>query len=120
MLFLTNALAISLLTLTSHASRRVTQLRLLFSVSQMIPALPMLTLSPLLILLDLSIAFDTVNHLILLSTLSGLDVSGSAHSWIASYLAGRSYQVTWRGSVSAPRALTTGVPQGMFLGPQLN
>ncbi|KAK6311261.1 hypothetical protein J4Q44_G00193160 [Coregonus suidteri] len=38
--------------------------------------------------------------------------SGAAHSWIASYLTGRSYQVAWREAVSAPRALTTGVPQG--------
>ncbi|KAL1006176.1 hypothetical protein UPYG_G00068870 [Umbra pygmaea] len=42
---------------------------------------------------DLSAAFDTVNHHILLSTLSELGISGSAHSWIASYLAGHSYQV---------------------------
>ena len=64
------------------------------------------SLSSVLILLDLSFALDTVNHQILLSTLSGLGVSGSAYSWIASYLAGRSYQVTWRGSVSASCTLT--------------
>ncbi|KAM9436978.1 uncharacterized protein ACWYII_015092 [Salvelinus alpinus] len=67
--------------------------------------------SPLTVL-DLSAAFDTVNHQILLSTLSELGISGAAHAWIASYLTGRSYQVAWRESVSAPRALTTGVPQG--------
>ncbi|XP_045082914.1 uncharacterized protein LOC121587194 [Coregonus clupeaformis] len=41
-------------------------------------------------------AFDTVNHQILLSTLSELGISGAAHSWIASYLTGRSYQVANR------------------------
>jgi hypothetical protein len=77
------------------------------------------SLSSVLILLDLSTAFDPVNHQILLSTLSGLGVSVSPHYWIVSYLAGRSYQVTWRGSVSAPCTLTTGVPQGSVLSPLL-
>ncbi|KAM9528506.1 uncharacterized protein ACWYII_041189 [Salvelinus alpinus] len=76
--------------------------------------------SPLTVL-DLSAAFDTVNHQILLSTLSELGISGVLRrpTWIASYLTGRSYQVAWRESVSAPRALTTGVPQGSVLGPLL-
>uniref|UniRef100_A0A673WK06 Reverse transcriptase domain-containing protein n=1 Tax=Salmo trutta TaxID=8032 RepID=A0A673WK06_SALTR len=77
------------------------------------------SLSSALLLLDLSAAFDTVNHQILLSTLSELGISGVAHAWIASYLTGRSYQVAWRESVSAPRTLTTGVPQGSVLGPLL-
>ena len=63
-----------------------------------------------LILLDLSTAFD------------GITIRSSSppsQGWIASYLAGRSYQVTWRESVSAPQALPTGVPKVSVLGPLL-
>ena len=63
--------------------------------------------------------FDTVIHQILLSTLEGMGVSGSALSLFASYLTGRSYQVTLRESVSEPHRLTTGVLQGSVLGPLL-
>ena len=77
------------------------------------------SLSSVLILLDLSAAFDMVNHQLLISTLAEMGISGIALSWTASYLAERSYQVAWRGYVSAPHPLLTGVPQGSVLGPLL-
>jgi hypothetical protein len=77
------------------------------------------SLSSVLILLDLSAAFDTVNHQIFLATLAELGIADSALSWFRSYLTNKTYQVTWNGSLSKPCTLETGVPQGSVLGPLL-
>ncbi len=71
--------------------------------------------SSVLILLDLSAAFDTVNHQILL-ILSSLDITGIPLRWFESYLTGRSFRVAWGGEVSKAHKLVTGVPQGSVHG----
>ncbi|KAK3514069.1 hypothetical protein QTP70_002908 [Hemibagrus guttatus] len=91
----------------------------LLAVTEKLHAARSAKLSSVLILLDLSAAFDTVNHKTLLSTLRSLGICGTAWEWFASYLDGRSYQITWKGLTSAPHRLSTGVPQGSVLGPLL-
>ncbi|KAK2175289.1 hypothetical protein NP493_736g01024 [Ridgeia piscesae] len=75
--------------------------------------------SVLLVLLDLSAAFDTIDHTILLRRLSGYGLSGDVLAWLTSYLCDRTYVVRVKSGVSESDIITTGVPQGTVLGPLL-
>ena len=74
----------------------------------------------ILVLLDLSAAFDTIDHTTLLYQLQHrLGITGSALRWFESYLSGRTQSVAVEGVCSKPSTLRYGVPQGSVLGPLL-
>ena len=73
-----------------------------------------------LLLLDLSAAFDTVDHQILLKRLANrFGIQGTAHEWFRSYLSGHIQFVCVGKDHSTSRILECGVPQGSVLGPML-
>lgn len=72
-----------------------------------------------LVLLDMSAAFDTVDHNILVRRLEDIGVVGGVHDWIASYLNNRQQAVTLSSFTSLFRNIRQGVPQGSAISPIL-
>ena len=71
------------------------------------------------VFIDLTKAFDTIDHEIILRKMSYLGVDQAAIKWFSSYLSGRTQRCNVSGKLSSARTLSCGVPQGSILGPLL-
>ena len=70
-------------------------------------------------MIDLSAAFDMVDHPLLLQKLQLFGLEDAALNWVSSYISGRSQSVIVDGCLSPPLDIKCGVPQGSILGPLL-
>lgn len=68
------------------------------------------------VFIDLTKAFDTIDHEIILRKMSYLGVDLAAIKWFSSYLSGRTQRCSVGGKLSSARTLSCGVPQGSILG----
>jgi len=71
------------------------------------------------LLIDLSKAFDVVDHGILAAKLTGLNMPPAILSWIFSFLTGRTQQVKHGFHLSSPKLINRGIVQGSGLGTTL-
>ena len=71
------------------------------------------------IYMDMSKAFDKVNHGCLLQKLHEFGFGGSVLQWFSSYLMGRYQRVTVLGETSDPLPVSSGVPQGSIFNPRI-
>lgn len=71
----------------------------------------------ILILLDLTAAFNTVSHTILLDRLASIGIMGTPLNWFTSYLAARSQFIKLSSHSSRPSPVTSGVPKVQSLDP---
>ena len=71
------------------------------------------------VLIDLQMAFDTIDHQVLLKKKKDLGFCKNTITWFKSYLCKRKFKISINTSYSSPASLLCGFPQGYFLGPLL-
>ena len=71
------------------------------------------------VFVDLSKAFDTIGHSILLSKLRAHGILQNELAWFHDYLFNRRQIVSYDGILSDPEPVVCGVPEGSILGPQM-
>lgn len=71
------------------------------------------------VFIDLTKAFDTINHKIILYKLESYGITGPPLQFISSYLSNCTQVVQIDGKISFPKNINQGVPQGSILGPLL-
>ena len=77
------------------------------------------TYGTILVLLDLSAAFDTIDYSLLISRLANIGIASNALKWFTSYISDRTSSILINGYISSPRNILYGVPKGYVLGPIL-
>src|SRR5664279_1445573 len=104
---------------SAYRANHSTETAVLKVVSDILMALDVGGLA-VLVLLDLSAAFDSVDHTILLHRLrTSFGLGDAAISWFKSYLSDRIQHVRISGTSSSPSTIGCGLPQGSGLGPIL-
>lgn len=73
----------------------------------------------ILVLIDFSKAFDTLNHELLFAILKSIGMSNKVINFFRSYLENRTQKVKISNNLSVPLGISSGVPQGSILGPLL-
>lgn len=71
------------------------------------------------IFIDLSKAFDTVDHKILLEKLKNYGINNSNIRWFERYLSNRKQYISFDGGSASYKTIICGIPQGSILGPLL-
>ena len=69
------------------------------------------------VLLDMSAAFDTVDHSVLIGQMRSIGIEGTALKWLESYISNRTHTVRIGSHNSHRTLIESGIPQGSVLGP---